>query len=443
DILREKTHSVLIEIEHKLSNIDAFTPEITEYLKDILVKCSKVFFSDINLYDLNGSLLASSRPELFEEKLISNKMNSKAYAELVNNNKTLIIHRENIGELKYLSAYIPFRNNQNKIIAYLNLPYFAKEHELISELSAFIVAFVNIYVILIVISVFMLLLISNVISRPLTLIKEKIQQLKLNETNEKIEWNSQDEIGELVNEYNRMIDELGQSAELLARSEREIAWREMAKQVAHEIKNPLTPMKLSIQYLEKAWEDKVPDWGDRLKRFTDTIVEQIDSLSTIATEFSDFAKMPRTINEKVNLLTKINNAVEFFSDFDNLEIITDKRKQGPYYVNIDKKQMLRVFNNLLKNSQQAIGDSKNGKIKIEVKDKNGFYIVSISDNGSGIPKDKEDIIFKPNFTTKSSGMGLGLAIVKNIIDEAGGEIWFESEVGKGTTFYFSLPKLKQ
>ncbi|MCF8297506.1 MAG: GHKL domain-containing protein [Saprospiraceae bacterium] len=442
DILREKMHSVLIEVEHKFSDVNTFTPEIIDYVKDILIKFSKVFFSDINLYDINGTLLATSRPELFEEKLISNKMNSKAYTELVNNNKTLFIHRENIGELKYLSAYIPFRNNQNKIVAYLNLPYFAKEHELISELSSFMVAFINIYVILIVISVFMLLLISNVISRPLTLIKEKIRHINLNETNEKIEWNSHDEIGELVHEYNRMIDELEKSAELLARSEREIAWREMAKQVAHEIKNPLTPMKLSVQYLEKAWADKVPDWGDRLKRFTNTIVEQIDSLSTIATEFSDFAKMPRSINEKVDLLTKINNAIEFYRDFDNLQIVIDKSEQGPYYVNIDKKQLLRVFNNLLKNSRQAIGDSKKGKIEIEIKDENGFYIVSVADNGAGIPKDKKEIIFQPYFTTKSSGMGLGLAMVKNIIDEAGGKIWFESEVGKGTTFYFSLPKLK-
>jgi len=154
----------------------------------------------------------------------------------------------------------------------------------------FLVAFINIYVIIIVIAIFMILLIANYVSRPLILIKNKIREINLSKINEKIYWKSKDEIGDLINEYNRMIDELENSAELLARSERESAWREMAKQVAHEIKNPLTPMKLSVQYLEKAWNDKCTGLGTTTRKFSHTIVEQIDSLSAIATEFSDFDK---------------------------------------------------------------------------------------------------------------------------------------------------------
>jgi len=440
DNLSEKSHSVLIEVEHKLSNIEAFTPDIVEYLKEILIKFSNVFFSDINLYDLNGNLLASSRPEIFEEKLISDKMNAIAFNQLTVNEKMLFIHREKIGNLKYLSAYVPFRNNQNKIVAYLNLPYFAKENELINEISAFLVAFINIYVIIIVIAIFMILLIANYVSRPLILIKDKIREINLSKINEKIYWKSKDEIGDLINEYNRMIDELENSAELLARSERESAWREMAKQVAHEIKNPLTPMKLSVQYLEKAWNDNAPDWEQRLEKFSHTIVEQIDSLSAIATEFSDFAKMPQSKDEKIELITKIYNSVELYKDFDNIKINIDPKSQGPYYVKADKKQLIRVFNNLIKNSRQAIGDFKKGKIDIGINAEDDNYIISFKDNGVGIPKDKQDNIFSPNFTTKTSGMGLGLAMVKNIINNARGKIWFESKEGTGTTFFISLPK---
>jgi nitrogen fixation/metabolism regulation signal transduction histidine kinase len=442
ELLTEKTHSVLIEIEHKIGNVQSFTPQKATEISDLLVKLSNVFFTDINLFDTKGNLIASSRPQIFDEGLISRKMNPVAYFQLKNIGKTQFVEKENIGKHEYLSAYMPFRNNDNKLVAYLNLPYFAKQSELKKEISSFLKAYLNIYVFLIAVAVFIALFVSNYITRPLTLIRDKLSNLKLGRKNEKIDWNRNDEIGSLIKEYNSMVDQLVKSADLLAKSEREVAWREMAKQVAHEIKNPLTPMKLSIQHLQRAWNDKVPDWDERLKRFTNTIVEQIDSLSLIASEFSDFAKMPRSDFEKVEIIKALQNTIDLFKDGTENNIVFESTIQESCFVYADKKQLIRVFNNLIKNALQAIPQTTKAKIQIAVEKRNSCFLIRISDNGVGISSEQKPKIFSPNFTTKSGGMGLGLAMVKSIIEATGGKIWFQSELDKGTTFFVELMEYK-
>ena len=265
-----------------------------------------------------------------------------------------------------------------------------------------------------------------------------MSRLRLGGSNEKIFWNRNDEIGQLVLEYNRMIDELEKSAGLLARSERESAWRQMARQVAHEIKNPLTPMKLNAQYLQKAWNEKAPDWDQRLQRFTQTLVEQIDTLSAIASGFSDFARMPAIVLEKVDLdevagfvLSLYEGTSEIRYEFISLP--------GKKVVSADRSQVVRVFTNLFNNAVQAIGDRDGSLIRLSLKLENGFVCVDISDNGVGIPAARADKVFQPEFTTKSGGMGLGLAIVKGIVDGLSGEISFTSEEQKGTTFAIKIP----
>ena len=439
EILQEKTHSVLIELEHKLSGEGQLTIDMQEYLTNLLIKFSKVFFSDINLYDLQGDLLASSRPQIFQKQLISTKMNAEAFRILTIDKKLLFIHTETIGDQDYFSAYVPFMNEENDVVAYLNLPYFARQTELQNEISLFLNAFLNVYVLMIAVAIFIALLISRYTTQPLQLIRGKMASLSLSGTNEKIKWSRNDEIGTLVAEYNRMIDELMRSAELLAQSERESAWREMAKQVAHEIKNPLTPMKLSVQYLQKAWDEKQPDWDARLRRFTQTIVEHIDTLSDIASEFSDFAKMPTKKEEPLDLSESIKKSLDLFSDIENIQFIYTPLNDGPFYVLADKNQLIRVFNNLIKNSIQAIGKTPNGRIEISLDQKDNYYHIIVTDNGPGIAPDMVDKIFSPSFTTKTSGMGLGLALVKSIIHEAGGEISFESASKKGTIFMIRLP----
>jgi nitrogen fixation/metabolism regulation signal transduction histidine kinase len=350
--------------------------------------------------------------------------------------------REKIGENGYNSAYMPFFNERNQLLAYINLPYFARQDDLKKEISAFLVAFINVYVFLIIVGIFLALLVSNYISRPLRILAFRISQLSFGKHNEKIEWKRRDEIGQLVDEYNRMIDELVKSADLLARSERETAWSEMARQVAHEIKNPLTPMKLSVQHLEKAWVDHASDWDERLKRFTESMTEQIESLSAIASEFSDFAKMPVTQPENLDLNEILENVKDLYQDTSRIRFEFRYDRRVPHTILGDRKQLLRVFTNLTNNAIQAIGNKEEGIISIELETADTKYSLKISDSGSGISAELSDRIFQPNFTTKSGGMGLGLAIVKSIIQGLGGEISFVSKEGSGTTFILVFPALE-
>jgi two-component system nitrogen regulation sensor histidine kinase NtrY len=437
--ISEKIHSVLIDVESKLSTETILNKGLTEYVTFILKKSSSVFFTDINFYDVDGNLYSSSRSKVFDEGLTSKKMNPEAFLQIAILGKTEFIHDERIGKLEYLSAYIPFKNKEGKLLAYLNLPYFAKQSELEKEISGFLVALINIYVLLFALSIVTAIFISNYVTKPLKLIQDKLSKIKLGKTNEPIEWKENDEIGSLVSEYNRMIAELSKSASLLAKSERESAWREMAKQVAHEIKNPLTPMKLSVQHLQRTWNDHAPDMDVKMERLTKTIIEQIDTLSNIATEFSNFAKMPKANLEKINIKELVVNTIALFHDSENLEISFEYFVLSDAFVFADKEQLLRVFNNLIKNATQAIPEQRNGKIIVTLKKNQNQFVISVSDNGNGIDERVIDKIFVPNFTTKTGGMGLGLAMVKNIVETASGKIWFETKAGVGTTFFVSLP----
>ena len=441
DYLNEKTLSVLTEIEHKIANEPEITGEMHGYLYELLYKFSLVFFSDINLYDPNGNLIATSRPQIFDEELISRRMHTQAFYKLAHDHSLLYIQNEQIGRQEYLSAYIPFRNNMDQVTAYLNLPYFAKQTELRKEIADFLAAYINVYVLLIVLSIMVAIVVSRFVTRPLQFIREKMGHVGLGKINEKIEWRRRDEIGSLVDEYNRMIDELARSAELLAMSEREGAWREMARQVAHEIKNPLTPMKLSVQYLRKAWEEKTPDWEKRMENFTRTIIEQIDALSEIASEFSDFAKMPVATLEKIDLSGIARNAAELYHHLGNIHVTIEHAGQ-PHFIMADRRQMLRVFNNLIQNATEAIGTEKEGLIRIDITRDDGYHRVTVTDNGSGITAEQAQKIFTPSFTTKTSGMGLGLAMTRSILTSIGGTIHFTSVPGEGTTFTLTIPEYR-
>jgi len=304
------------------------------------------------------------------------------------------------------------------------------------------VTLINLYVLLFLITLFIAILMSEQVISPLNILQQKLKMLEVGQRYEKIEYKRKDEIGLLVDEYNKMVDKLQESVNYLAKNERESAWREMAKQIAHEIKNPLTPMKLSIQLLQRAWENNDKNFGKRLKDVTQTLIEQIETLKNIAEEFSAFAKLPPPENEKIDLAQKIENIVKLYENTENVEIKT-VIKARPVYVWTDNKQLSRVFINLIKNAIQAIPEGVHGKVEIELDKTDEKAIVKIKDNGTGIPEEIRDKLFLPSFTTKSSGMGLGLAMVKNIIQNANGRIWFETEVGKGTTFFIEFPLYKE
>ncbi|HKK10009.1 MAG TPA: ATP-binding protein, partial [Bacteroidales bacterium] len=438
--LKQLSHSILIELEHKFSQFDYIDEAEQEYTFSQLVKFSKVFFSDINLYNPSGKLVASSRPQVFERNIISERIHKEAFVKLRNQNLRMFIMREKIGNYEFLSSYFPLRNYNNEIIAYANLPYFARQKQLTEEIANFLTTFINIYVVLTVVSLFLIWVTSNYITKPMETIKKSLRQTKLSKSNIKIQMKRKDEIGELVQEYNSMVDEIERSARKLAVSERESAWREMAKQVAHEIKNPLTPMKLSVQHLNRVIKTDDEQSKQAMKRFTTNMIDQIESLSEIASAFSDFAKMPLIKLSKVDLYKTASNTISLFDGLPDIDIEFTGEKA---YIKGDEKQLRRVLINLLKNSVQALEGAKQGKIILDIQKNEGQVNVFVKDNGKGIPENKKDKIFLPDFTTKSSGTGLGLAMVKNIMTNFGGTIELVESSEKGTVFLLSFPECKE
>jgi len=306
--------------------------------------------------------------------------------------------------------------------------------------SAFFMTLLNAYVLIFLIAICMAVLMARSITGPVAQLSEKLKKIRLGKKNETIQWSIDDEVGELIRDYNGMVTKLDESALLLAQTERDTAWREMAKQVAHEIKNPLTPMKLSIQYLQNAASrDEDVNLPAMIKRVSKTLIEQIDNLTHIASEFSSYAKMPQAMNE----VFVINDVVASVHDLFRKREDMDIQLQVPIndlFVFADKSQIIRVLNNIVKNAIQSIPKSRRGLIHIKLVFTDDLITISIHDNGIGIDDHMKEKVFYPNFTTKSSGMGLGLAICSDIVQSFDGRIYFETEKGVGTTFFIELPR---
>jgi two-component system, NtrC family, nitrogen regulation sensor histidine kinase NtrY len=399
---------------------------------------ANTYLADLTLFDLNGTMLISTQPKIYEFGLLARRINGRAYVALNKLQKSEYVNNEIIGKLNYKAAYLPVRNSKNETIAYLELPYFSNETDYKERIGALLNVMINVYALVFIAIGLFAVVIARQITAPLSFIQQSLSRTIYGKKNEPIKWDRNDEIGGLVKEYNKMIAALENSAQRLAQSERESAWREMAKQVAHEIKNPLTPLKLGLQLLDKSWRDKDPKFDQKFERFSKSFVEQIESLSSIASEFSAFAKMPDTRIEPLNVFEILTQAVTIFKQMDNVKIVY-LPPATPFMINADRDQLLRCFNNLLKNAIEASPASRVGIIEVNYLITSKNILLTIHDNGNGIPEELREKIFEPNFTTKSSGTGLGLAFVKNSIENAGGKVWFETVVNEGTTFYLSLP----
>ena len=441
--MEEKVSSVYVQFEQTCGDTLAFnvrwSPTVVSEMDDVVTKMSHAFFTDINLYGVEGEMIACSRPEIFRAGLVGSRIDRTALQSFTVDRKSAFSHEECIGSMKFASAYIPFYNHNDTLIGYINLPYFTRPEELERELSTIMVSILNLYVVLMMISILLGVVISERFVQPIKLIQSKIETIELGKNYEKIDYNRKDELGQLVAEYNNMVEKLDESAKLLAKGERESAWREMAKQIAHEIKNPLTPMKLSIQFLTRSWDSQNQNFESVLNKVSSTLIQQIDTLSSIATGFSNFAKLPQPDAKPLNMVEVIDNVVQLFHTVENCDITSDMGGRDEVIVMADKEQMTRVFVNIIKNATQAIPEGVRGKIHVSLEVPDDKLIVRIADNGCGIPDEIREKLFTPNFTTKSSGSGLGLAMVKNMVINAKGEITFESEVGKGTTFIITLP----
>jgi len=408
----------------------------TQALNFDLQELSYTYHTDIHVYDNRGVLVGSSQPLIFNKSLISKRIAPTPYFTQNAN----INQYEHIGKLNYLTGYTDFYNGDYLQIGYIAIPQFFSQDEIRNEIESFLAVIVHIYLIVIVLAILFSLFIGKQLSAPLNMLENKLKEMRLGRRNEKIDYNLNDEIGQLVIQYNRTIDELEQSAKLLAKSERESAWKSMARQVAHEINNPLTPMKLSIQQLQRTKNMNDERFDDYFTKSTIMLIEQIDNLSRIAGTFSDFARMPEANFEHVDIAARLYSVVQLFAN-NNEQIRMDYLgAEKDIYVYADPEQLVQVFNNLLKNAIQAIPSERAGRIKINIQQIDKQVIIEITDNGMGVADEAHDKLFAPNFTTKSTGMGLGLAIAKNIIELSGGTILFSTELNKGTTFTVTLPK---
>ncbi|MFT6715566.1 MAG: two-component system nitrogen regulation sensor histidine kinase NtrY [Saprospiraceae bacterium] len=404
---------------------------------------AQTFFTDINIYDMRGLLIQTSQSNIFDAGILSTVQNPVAFREIVSNNKAIFVQIEHIEDMSYLSAYVPLYDKNEELVGCLNLPYFAKTNELQSEINGFLVALINMYLLLTVISIVIALFISNRIVKPLQFIQTKIANFNLKDTPEQIEWETDDEIGSLVKEYNRMVNELSESALRLAQAEREGAWKEMAQQVAHEIKNPLTPMKLNIQHFQMKWSGLgEEERKEGFAELTRNLVEQIDTLSAIAEQFSNFARIPEPKLSTVDLVTILKSSAGIYNGSNEVEVKFDIEFESAY-ITADKDQLLRIFNNVIKNAIQSIPQEVVGLVTVVVEKEKESVLVTVTDNGSGITQEQKHLIFQPNFTTKTSGMGLGLAMVKKMLESVEATIEFDSEVGVGTSFEVKFPNVKQ
>ncbi len=437
--IQDKLSSIQEELKSKVSkNTSLNIVKDRQFLQNTLRKISTIFHTDLNVYDHRGLLVASSRPKIFDLGLISEQMNPVALTELQLKNKSSFSHTEDIGKLSFISSYLPIYNENRKEIGYVNLQHFGQQQEYENQIETFVTSIINVFFLLLALSVIIGLMVSNWLIEPLIILKKHMSNIQFGKENKHIKYQQKDEIGAIVQAYNDKLDELKITAQKLASTERESAWREMAQQIAHEIKNPLTPMKLSIQHLLRSYDPKNEASEKQLNRVLHSIIEQIDGLTRIANEFSNFAKMPEPIFQRENLVELIKKVMDLYENEGQIAFLLEKPNKN-VFVNVDRNLWTQVLVNLMQNAQQALIGIEEGKVQIRISIVEHQCVIEIVDNGCGISAEESERIFTPHFTTKSSGSGIGLSLVKQIVEKHGGIISFESNVNKGTTFRLELP----
>lgn len=433
-----KRHYIQSSLQETFYWLNDITSIDEQGITNILQELAYRYQTDIHIYNQHGELAGSSQNLLFSKQLISKLIHPEVLFS-----ESVPLHRhEKIGELTYLTSYAQLINGDFVPLGYIAIPQYFSQTEINAKINQFLMAVVQIYTLIIILSILLLLLAGNRLATPLRLMEEKLKTMKLNGKNSRIDYRGYDEIGQLVEQYNRTVDELERSTQLLLKSERESAWRTMARQVAHEINNPLTPMKLTIQQLQRVRNQAPEQFDEYFKTTTTTLIEQIDNLSRIAGTFSQFARLPETEMQTIDIAARLFSTVELFrANSEAVEVRYSGAREG-LLMKGDPEQLSRVFTNLLKNALQSIPSHRPGTIAIQVAVINHNQVeIAVSDNGSGIPEETKKNIFKPDFTTKSSGMGLGLSISRAIVENSGGTIFFDTEEDKGTTFTIRLPLL--
>lgn len=431
DAIKEHINYVLSTTTYPLT-----TENLGLIFKDKIHELAQIHSIEINIYSLDGKLLKSSKESFSVDKVAPPI--PKYILKLVRSSiEKRYVDIKTIDGKKNRSAFSQIKDDKFKPLGILNLPYVEDDGYYENELKSFLIRLGQVYSFMLIVAFALAYFLSSYITKSLKTISDKLSETSLNQKNEKIVLEaSSKEINLLIKAYNGMVDELEKSAIKLAQSEREEAWREMAKQVAHEIKNPLTPMRLTVQSFQRKFDPTDPNVKQKMNDYSETLIQQIDTMSAVASAFSNFASMPAQQNETLNVVEVVELAMDIFNE-EYIEFHSD----SPEIISkIDRTQLIRIITNLAKNAIQSIPEQQVEKsIIVSVKKELNNVLITVADNGIGIQPKDIDRIFEPKFTTKSSGMGLGLGIIKNIIENYKGTITFETEFGKGTTFIVSLP----
>lgn len=436
--LERKEEQILQSISYVLreTTYEPTTENLEHIFRDEIYKIADVQNVSFNIYDLEGELIKSTKPA-FEADSVSNCLDAEVLNSLYESAERRYIEEKSTAGFNYQASYNYITDPKFKPIGIMNLPYYEDNSFNNMELREFLIRLAGVYVLMLLAAIFLAYFISKYITRSLQAISDKLNQTDFTKRNEKIHLDDPSgEIGKLVNSYNVMIDELEESAVKLARSEREQAWREMAKQVAHEIKNPLTPMRLTVQSFDRKFDPSDPKAQNKVKEFSNSLIQQIDAMSNIASAFSNFASMPAQQKETLNVVKVVKLALDIFHE-PYVHFIAD---EDEIIAKLDRTQLIRVVTNVVMNAIQAVPDVESPRILVSVTSEGEQVKISVADNGVGIADEFTDKIFEPKFTTKNSGMGLGLGMVKNIVENYGGTIDFTSQLGKGTVFTIKFPK---
>ncbi len=406
---------------------------ISSNLDNVVGELSKSSNTDVNIFYPDGKLMTSSQPSIFENQLTSELMSRRAWYQIVKDREAYLVNKENIGLLQYNSSYLALKSpTTGKLLGILNLPFF-KSADTFEKSQAVVLA--NILVIFVVVFVLFSILSFYAVdwlTFPLQFITKTLGKTTLTGENEPLKWKSNDEIGLMVSEYNRMLTNLEQSKIELSRTQKESAWREMAQQVAHEIKNPLTPMKLALQQMELSMR------GDEKKlNSIKMLLDQVEILNDIASSFSTFAKMPTPLLIKLNVVNALRSVVNLYDNHPNGKVALNVPNET-IFVLADDQLLSRIFSNIILNGLQSGGGEERIIVEVSLTIEGNKCFIRFKDNGKGIEPDARERLFTPYFSTKKSGSGLGLAIAKQGIEQFGGKIGFESEVGKGTEFWVEL-----
>lgn len=426
--------------QHRLQDILGFSTTLTQHQKtldEFVRNVSDYYQMDVSLYDEEGRLFSSSRPVLSSPEMLGlNLMNP--LMKFCDYQELYVL--EKVGKMDCYSNYVSVYNNRNECVGYLKLTSIWGYYHVKTQLFNIMVVILDIYLFVMVFSIIVIWMLNKRTAKPLSLLTQRFAEVSLTGENSAIDYHSKDELGDLVQQYNKMVVQLEESAKKLVKSERDFAWRDMARRIAHEVKNPLTPMKLCVQQCQRKKANGSADFDAYFDKTCNVLIEQIDTLAEIATSFSSFAKATQSKLERVDILKNLEQAVSLFENNEDGVVFTlDTNGYDSAYVMIDDKQSMQMFSNLFSNAIQAIPEEIFGEVNVVLDKQKGDVVISIHDNGSGVAEEARQKMFIPNFTTKTSGMGLGMAIVKSVIDAAGGDITFETELNVGTTFYVKIP----